>query len=295
MSYLFEISFLLSVLRMAVPLIFAALGGFLSERCGVIDISLEGKMLMGAFVAASTAHFTQSAIWGGFAAVVFGVFVGICYAFLCVTLKGHQVIVGTAVNLFASGITPFLANILFETTSSTPVLSGDAKFHMLPFFAVIVIGALILYCSRFTLLGLWHRVAGDLPPALEASGVSSAKVRFFALGIAGALVCFGGATLSLFLSSGFSRGMTAGRGFMALAAVVLGKWKPHGAILGCLLFGFAEALQIQMQSSLGGADSKTTTFSVPVQLIETFPYLLTLIILAGFVGNAKAPKYLGRV
>lgn len=281
--------FAVSVARVSTPLAFAALGGFLSERAGVINISLEGKMLMGAFVGAITAHYTGSAWLGASGAALAGGVLALAYAFFAVTLRANQVVVGTAVNMFALGFTPFLCNVLFQTSSSTPSLPVEARFAYAPLVLVVVVAGLVAVASRSTLGGLWHRFAGENPDALAAAGVSVARVRYASLFLCGVCAGLGGATLSLFLSSAFARNMTGGRGFMALAALILGKWNPVAAVLACLLFGFFDAAQIRLQGlTLWGEDT------VPVQFIQILPYLLTLLLLAGFIGRSRAPKSLGR-
>jgi ABC-type uncharacterized transport system permease subunit len=281
--------FLVSIVRVSTPLAFAALGGFLSERAGVVNISLEGKMLLGAFSGAVTAHFLGNAWAGAAGAAAAGALVSLAYAFFAVTLRSNQIIVGTAVNLLALGLTPFLANVFFGSNSSTPSLPVEARFAFEPMPLAAVALVAVALASRSTLGGLWHRFAGENPEALAAAGVAPTRVRYVSLVLCGALVGLGGATLSLFLSSGFQRGMTGGRGFMALAALILGKWRPVPAVLACLLFGFFDAAQIRLQGVpvWGG-------YTVPVQFIQILPYLLTLLLLAGFIGRARAPKALGR-
>ena len=279
-----------STLRVSTPLAFAALGGFLSERSGVVNISLEGKMLIGAFVGAVVAHYTGNAWLGAGAACLAGGALGLFYAFFAVTLAANQIIVGTALNFFALGLPPFLSNVLFGTTSSTPSLPAEARFTSAPLYLAGLALALVAFASRRTLGGLWHRVAGEHPEALLAAGVSAVRVRYVSLILSGALAGFGGATLSLFLSSGFARNMTAGRGFMALAALIVGKWRPVPAVLACLLFGFSDAFQIRLQGvKLGWGEG-----TVPVQFIQILPYLITLVLVAGFIGKSRAPRALGR-
>ena len=281
--------FAVSVARVSTPLAFAALGGFLSERAGVVNISLEGKMLIGAFVGAVTAHYTGNAWMGATGAALAGGLLSLVYAFFAVTLRANQVVVGTALNMFALGFTPFLCNVLFETSSSTPSLPVEARFAYAPLVLVVVVAALVALVSRSTLGGLWHRFAGESPAALAAAGVGVARVRYASLFLCGVCAGLGGVSLSLFLSSAFARNMTGGRGFMALAALILGKWRPVPAVFACLLFGFFDAAQIRLQGlSLWG----NTT--VPVQFIQILPYVLTLLLLAGFIGRARAPKALGR-
>lgn len=277
-----------STLRVSTPLAFAALGGFLSERSGVVDISLEGKMLLGAFMAAIAAHYTGSAWAGAAGALMAGGLLGLIYAAFVVSLRANQIIVGTAVNFLAAGLAPFFSNVLFDTTGSTPSLPAEARFTLAPYAILAAVLVALAWFSRYTLGGLWHRVAGEHPEALLSAGVSVVRTRYVSLVACGMLAGFGGATLSLFLSSGFARNMTAGRGFMALAALILGKWRPVPAFLACLLFGFFDAVQIRLQGvTLWGNEP------VPVQFIAILPYALTLLLLAGFIGRSRAPRALG--
>lgn len=281
--------FAVSVARVSTPLAFAALGGFLSERAGVVNISLEGKMLVGAFVGAITAHAMGDAWIGAAGAALAGGVLSLVYAFFAVTLRANQVVVGTALNMFALGFTPFLCNVLFQTSSSTPSLPVEARFAYAPLILVVLATALVAGLSKSTLGGLWHRFAGENPQALAAAGVGVARVRYTSLFLCGVCAGLGGASLSLFLSSAFARNMTGGRGFMALAALILGKWRPVPAVLACLLFGFFEAVQIRLQGVTLWGDA-----TVPVQFIQILPYALTLLLLAGFIGRSRAPKALGR-
>lgn len=278
-----------STARLATPLAFAAMGGLLSERSGIVNIALEGKMLVGAFAAGVVAYATGSpwlGLWGGALA---GTALAALYAICVLPLRANQIVAGTGINMLALGIVPFAGKILYDVTGSTPALDIDQRFAMAPmplaFASVLIIAALL----KFTRAGLWVRFAGEHPEALAAAGVSVAKVRWAAVLAAGFLAGMGGASLSIFLASSFSRNMTAGRGFIALAALILGKWRPVPAMLACLLFGLADAVQIRLQGLEFAGVGK-----VPVQFIQILPYVVTLIVLAGFVGRARAPKALGQ-
>lgn len=277
-----------STLRTATPLLFAALGGIASERSGVVNICLEGFMLLGAFVAASVALATGSP-WLAFAA---GGAAGIClsalYATCTVQYKANQIVAGTGINMLALGITPIACKALYDTSGSTPALPLEARFTIAP--SIIVWGALAVfavYLSR-TVSGLRLSFAGEKPQALEAAGVSINAIRWKALLLSGFLAGLGGATLSIYLSSSFARNMTAGRGFMALAALILGNWKPQGAAFGCLIFAFFETIQFRMQGIIIWGDEP-----LPVQFIQILPYIVTIVILAGFIGRARPPSALG--
>jgi simple sugar transport system permease protein len=285
-----------STLRVSTPLLFAALGGVLCERSGVINIALEGLMLVGAFAGAAIATHLQTAGWdaaavpwmGALGAIVAGVALAAIYGFSVITLRADQIVAGTALNMFAAGLTPFLAKIFFGSSSSTPSIPAEYRFHLVPIIAAWVLALLVAAGLRYLPLGMWIRFAGEKPEALDSTGISVNRVRWFAVLTSGALAGLGGATLSIALSSSFSRNMTAGRGFMALAALIFGKWKPMPAAFACLLFGFSDAIQIRLQGVvLWGTDP------VPVQFIQILPYLVTMVVLAGWVGHSRAPRALG--
>ena len=277
-------------LRLSTPLILAALGGLCSERAGVVNIALEGLMLMGAFGAAVGALATHSPWLGACCGMGAGVLLAAFYALLVIPGRANQIVAGTAINLLALGLTPFLCKIRYDVTGSTPMIPLAERFHSAPLYLVWVLVLLGWLVMRYSRLGLWLSFAGEHPEALEAAGVRVNRVRWMAVLLSGALAGLGGATLSVFLSSSFSRDMTAGRGFMALAALVFGKWRPVPAALACLLFGFADAAQMQLQGrALWG------THPIPVQFIQILPYVVTMLVLAGFVGRSRPPKALGTV
>lgn len=277
-----------STLRLATPLVFAAMGGLLSERSGVINIALEGLMVVGAFSAAVLAHATGSPWLGFFSGAVAGALLAALYAAAALAGKANQIVAGTGINMLAYGIPPFVAKILYDVTGSTPALAMDQRFSFEPLvLAWGFVLVLALWLAR-TRSGLWLAFAGEHPEALAAAGVRPKLVRWAAVIASGAMAGLGGASLSIFLSSSYSRNMTAGRGFIALAALILGKWRPWPAALACVLFGFTDAAQIRLQGlEIGG-------FGVPVQFVQILPYLVTLFVLAGFVGAARAPKALGQ-
>jgi len=277
---------LASTLRVSTPLIFAAQGGMLSERAGVVNIALEGKMLLGAFAAAVVTYGTHSPWLGLAGGMGAGLAAGACYAFFVIPLRANQVVAGMAINLLALGLTPFLCKILYDVTGSTPSISMGDRFRVAPLYLCWVAVALCWFVLKWTPAGLWVGFAGEHPAALEAAGIRVNAVRWCSVLAGGALAGAGGASLSIFLASSFSRDMTAGRGFMALAALIFGKWKPLPAALACLLFGFAEALQIRLQGVWGQGQ-------IPVEFIQILPYVATILVLAGFVGRARAPKSLG--
>jgi len=282
------LAFLIAVLRLSTPLIFASLGGFLSERSGVIQIGLEGLMLTGAFTGALVAHFAASSWMGWGAAFIAGLAVAAVYAFFVIELEADQIVAGTALNLTMAGLIPFISKIVFNTTGSTPAIDISLRFFWEPMVVMSVcLMAVQLWFSK-TNSGLWVRFAGEKPKALESSGVSPRRVRWVCSVLAGGLAAWGGATLSLFLASSYSPMMTSGRGFMALAALIFGRWRPWTAALACLLFGTAEALQIRWQGQT------VAGIEIPVQVIQILPYIFTIVALAGFVGRNSPPAALGR-
>lgn len=279
---------LTSTLRVSTPLIFAALGGMFSERAGVINIALEGLMLIGAWAAAVGTLMTHSPWLGSGLGMLAGVLLAAIYGLFVIRLRANQIVAGMAVNMFAFGLTPFLCKILYDVTGSTPAIPIADRFQSAPAYFVWLFVALAFVTMKYSPAGLWVSFAGEHPEALDAAGVRVNQVRWAAVLVSGALAGLGGATLSIFLSSSFSRSMTAGRGFMALAALIFGKWHPIRAALACLLFGFAEAVQIRLQGVILWG-----TQPIPVQFIQILPYVVTILVLAGFVGRSRAPKALG--
>ncbi len=280
---------LLSTLRVSTPLIFAAMGGLLSERSGVVHLGLEGFLLIGAFSGASAAAIYHSP-WIGllFAIGTTSVF-ALIYAIFVVKLKSDQIVAGTAMNFLAFGLTPLLTKNLFDSGGATPSLEMTDRFGSeLMVFAFLCV-AIISLALKYTRGGLWLQFAGEHPEALSTSGISVVRTRITAVVLSGVLAGIGGASLSLFLSSSFSKGMTAGRGFMALAALIFGKWRPVPTLIACLFFGLTDALQIRLQGVplFGGGP-------LPVQFIQILPYIVTVLVLAGFIGKSKAPEALGR-
>lgn len=279
---------LASTLRVSTPLIFAALGGMFSERSGVVNIALEGMMLVGAFAAAVGTIAMHSPWLGSLCGIGAGVALAAAYAFFVIRLRADQIITGMAVNMLAFGLTPFLCKILYDVTGSTPAIPMAQRFESAPLFLVWALVTACWFWMKHTPAGLWINFAGEHPDALNAAGIRVNRVRWMAVLASGALAGMGGASLSIYLSSSFSRDMTAGRGFMALAALIFGKWRPVPTALACLLFGFADAVQIRLQGVvLWGKEP------IPVQFIQILPYVVTILVLAGFVGHSRAPKALG--
>jgi ABC-type uncharacterized transport system permease subunit len=278
--------FLYSVLRVSLPMIFAALGGLLAERSGVVNLALEGFMLMGAFMGAVGTLYFHSP-WYGFAmAILTGLLMGLGYSILVIQLKLDQIVSGVAVNMLASGIPPFFLKILYGSTASSPAIPFDQRFVYAPLVIGLIVLIVVYIGLQKTSSGLWLKFAGEYPAALDTAGVSVVKVRYMAVMGSGILAAIGGCTLSLYLSSVYSTNITAGRGFMALAALIIGKWRPLQTAAACLLFGFFEVFQNHLQS-LGYVH-------IPVPLVQMIPYVLTLVVLAGFIGKSRPPKFLGQ-
>ena len=282
------IQIFLPILRVSTPLIFAALGGMWCERSGVIQIGLEGYLLVGSFFGAVSTLYFNNPYLGLLIAGVAGATLSLIYALSVLKFRANQIVAGTAVNLFALGIPPFLSKIWYDSTGSTPPIPSESQFHVAPLYLMALTAALSLIFFNFSRFGLRLRFAGEHPEALRSAGVSVMYKRVQGILISGFLAGVGGGTLSTYLSSSFIRNMSAGRGFIALAAVILGKWRPIPTVLACLLFGLTEQIQIRLQGVvLWGTDA------VPVQWIQILPYLITLIVLAGAVGRSNAPKALG--
>lgn len=276
---------LTSTLRLATPLIFASMAGLWSERSGVVQIGLEGFMLMGALTAASVTVTTSNPWLGLLAGGLAGVAMAMIYAFFVLKMRADQIVTGMAMNLLALGLCPFVTKVLFDSTGSTPPIEMENRLQS-GFLAVsFVLVALIALVIRYTRYGLWVRFAGESPVALQSAGISVNGVRTSALALCGLLAGWGGSSLSIWLASAYSPNMTAGRGFMALAALIFGSWRPLPTLGACLLFAFVDAVQIRMQ---GG------THFIPATIVQILPYLATIIALTVFFGQSRAPKALGK-
>jgi general nucleoside transport system permease protein len=290
MRDLFTAQLIWSTIRLSTPLILAALGGLFSERSGVINIALEGMMLAGAFTAASVTYAAGNPWLGLMAGAAAGFAIAGIHAVACIRYKANQVVTGTAINILMIGVPGFLSGALFLSSGSTPQI---AKEHLLPWtpivmaFAAVPVSWYLLYRTPF---GLRLRSVGENPEAADAAGVNVAKVRYSGVLLSGALAGIGGAYLSIGQSSLFTRNMTSGRGFIALAALIFGKWRPVQTMLACLFFGFTEAVTIQMQ----GVVKLPSGEDIPVQFIQMVPYVLTIVVLAGFIGHSRPPSALGR-
>ncbi len=280
-------SFVGAVLRISVPYSLAAVGGVWSERSGVIQIALEGILLGAAFCATLGAHATGSALGGVACGVGCGALLALLYALCVVVGRGDQIVCGIAINLLVDGATRFFLKLKFGSSSNSPrVVSWEQLPHPAFFFIAVavflpIVSAFILSWTRF---GLRVRAVGERPDAAASLGVRPTRVRLVAVVLSGAVAGLGGVWLAVDQHQ-FVAGMSNGRGYIALAAMILGKWRPLSAALAALTFGAAEAIEVTLQASGGGA---------PVWLVQMFPYVLTLIVLAGFGGRSIAPAALGK-
>jgi simple sugar transport system permease protein len=316
-EFLFQVLLLTdSTIRLATPLVLAALAGLFCERSGVVDIALEGKMLGAAFAAAATAAVTGSAWLGLAAGTLFAIGLAMVHGFACITHRGNQVVSGMALNIMVAGLGPTLAEAWFRQGGRTPLLGADARFQpiVLPFAqemrgvpllgpiyaelisnhnilvyvaaATVPVVAWVVYRTRF---GLRLRAVGENPSAVDTAGISVVWMRYRALLLTGLLCGIAGTYLSIAHNASFIRDMTAGKGYLALAALIFGKWRPVPVLFACFLFAFTDAVQIRLQGVplplLG---------TVPTQAIQALPYVATVLLLAGFVGRAIAPKAIGQ-
>lgn len=301
--------------RSAVPLLLACLAGLYSERSGIVDIGLEGKMLGGAFAAAAAAAVTGSAWLGLGAGVIVSVGLALVHGFASITNRGNQIVSGVAINFIAAGAAALLGNAWFNQGGRTPQLGNEARFNpldwpfaqavadvpvigliyeelisghnLIAYFAFIMVPVTwwILFRTRF---GLRLRAVGENPAAVDTAGISVSWARYRAVICCGILCGFAGAYLSIGVSAGFVKDMTAGRGFIALAALIFAKWRPVAAMWACLLFGFLGAIEIRYQGV-----ALPVVGVMPVQLMQALPYILTVVLLAGFIGKAIPPRAAG--
>jgi general nucleoside transport system permease protein len=306
------VSILGSTIRLSIPLIFTALAGLFSERAGIFDIGLEGKMLAAAFAAACLAYVSGNAWIGLLGGIGVSIIFSMIHGFASITNRGNQIVSGVALNFIAAGLTIVLGQAWFNQGGRTPGLTGEARFSpiILPgadfmrevpiigplyanvisgnniltylAFAAVPLSWWILYRTRF---GLRLRAVGENPAAVDTAGISVAFLRYRALLVTGVLGGFAGAYLAVAQSASFINNMSAGKGYIALAALIFAKWKPVPVMFACLLFGFLDAVANFMQGK-----SIPMIGEVPVQIFQALPYVLTCILLAGFIGIAHPPK-----
>lgn len=288
---------LASTLRMATPLIFAGLGGVFSEKSGVVNIGLDGMMTIGAFFAVFGSYATGSPIMGILFAAIAGGLLALIHAFLSITLKADQIISGTAINLFSTAFASFLIFKIFKKGGQTDIVTGlpyaiPAAVKEIPvigpFLAglnwFVVLAIVLVFVANFVLfktpIGLRIRAVGEHPSAADTLGINVYKIRYSCVILSGILAGIGGAALSIGMTPVYKEGMVAGRGFIALAAMIFGNWKPKGTMWACLLFAFGNALEINAQS---------LSLNIPTEIYSMIPYILTMLALAGFVGKTTAP------
>lgn len=304
-----------ATLRVSTPLILAAMAGLFSERSGIVDISLEGKMLASAFAAGAIAAVTGSAWLALLVGILVGIALALVHGFACITHRGNQVVSGLAINILASGLTVVLGIAWFAQGGQTPSLGSEARFMPVelpmadsalvipvigPFYRDVISGHnLLVYVAWLVVLGTWWvvyrtrfglrlRAVGENPLAVDTAGLSVSGIRYGSVAICGALSGIAGAYLSTAQNASFVKDMTAGQGYIALAALIFGKWRPLPAMLACLMFGFLDAVAIRLQGVV-----LPVIGEVPVQAIQALPYVLTVVLLAGFIGRATAPKAVG--
>jgi simple sugar transport system permease protein len=270
------------------------LAGLWSERSGVVDIGLEGKMLVAAFAAAATASATDSAWMGLLAGIGASVVLSLVHGFASISQRGNQIVSGVAINMLAAGLTAIVGNAWYGQGGRTPPLEGPERFsdailgHSMPVYFALLAVPLTWFVLGKTRFGLRLRAVGENPAAVDTAGISVAGLRYAAVILAGVLCGLGGTYLSVSQSAGFLPNMTAGKGFIALAALIFAKWRAWPALGACFLFGLLDAVAIRLQGiSLPGIGE------VPVQAIQALPYLMTVILLAGVIGTAIPPRASG--
>lgn len=284
------ISFLTQMIRIAIPYLFAASGGVVAERAGIVSLTLEGFMLSGAFAAVVGTHYSGSPWIGVLSGMFGGLVFALIHAITTIRYRADQVVVGVAINLLAIGVTRFFLKLFFASSSNSPRVTGfggnikAGGFDNPLLWLGLLVAPVVAFVIYRTPFGLRVRAVGEHPEAAESVGVSVTRVRYLAVAISGILAGLGGVYLALDQHQ-FTDQMTAGRGFIAISAVIFGRWNPVRAAAACLLFAAAETLQIQLQGS----------HAIPSQFIEMIPYLLTIIALAGVVGRAVPPAALGKV
>lgn len=301
-----------SSVRLATPLLFACLAGLFSERAGIFDIGLEGKMLAAAFFSAAFAAISGSVWVGLLAGIGASLAFSLVHGLASITFRGNQLISGVAINFLAAGLTVLIAQDWFQQGGRTPSLSGGARFNEItlpfadavrdvPYFgpiysdlisghsALVYVALLTVPLSWYLLFrtrfGLRLRAVGENPAAVDTAGISVLRLRYTAVAICGVLCGLSGAYLATGLQAGFVKDMSSGRGFIALAALIFAKWRPWYALSACLLFGFLQALSLRPD-----AVDAISPFDIPGQFLDALPYILTVVILAGFVGKAIPPR-----
>lgn len=286
LAAMFTLTFVVHMLYIAIPFVLGALGACVTEKSGIVDLAVEAKLLFGALAAAMVAYHSGSLVAGMIAGAAAGAVVGLIQAGCAVVLRAEHVLTGIALNLVALAGTRYILQVAYGQSTSSPSFDGlgDAVFTNPIFWVAVIAVVAVPWWLMRTRAGLRVRAAGDRPDALRAAGASVTRTRLLAAAIGGALAGLGGAEISLSVS-GFSAGMSSGKGYMALAAVILANWRPGRAALACLMFAFADEVNTQLQMY-------DTVF--PRELAPLLPYLVTLAVLAGIGGGRKPPAALGK-
>jgi len=282
---LFSLDILKATLRMATPLYLAALGGLFSERSGVVNIALEGLMLLGAFFAAVGSYYTGNPWLGILTAMVVGAAFAAIHALVSIRYRADQVVSGTALNLLAGGLTVFLLNVIFNTSGTSPnvpKLPTWLWFNPIVYIGLVLV-IIVYFVIWYTPFGLRVRSVGEHPLAADTVGINVLAIRYICVILSGVFAGLAGADLAIGELSIFRQGMSGGRGFIALAALIFGKWTPLGALGASLLFGYAQAAQMRL---IG--------LSIPSEFIQMIPYIVTMVALAGVVGKSIAPAADGK-
>ncbi len=278
------INILLSAFRMSLPTLFATIGGYFSEKSGVAQIGLEAFLLTGAFTAASVAYGTHSMGLGYLSAGIMAVLIAQIFCYLVLVVGANSIVIGTGLNLFVLGVIPLVSKSLFQSTGSTPAIETN-EFALAMTFLIFLVAVIFSYwLSEKTLWGLQMKFAGEKKEALKATGISALQRQWQAISFGAFITGLGGATLSTFLASSYSPQMSAGRGFIALAAVIFSGWNLPRALIVSLVFGLCEALQIQVQTN------PEISAKIPGEFIQMIPYLVTLIALLFFKSKNQAPQ-----
>jgi ABC-type uncharacterized transport system permease subunit len=302
-----------STIRMSVPLILACLAGLWSERSGIVDIGLEGKMLASAFISASAASYFHSAWAGLLCGILISIAFSLIHGYAAINQRGNQVVSGVAINMLAAGLAVVIGHSWFKQGGRTPQLDDTSRFLAIDFpgkealfatqglgpiarifmdHSILTYGALVLvpltaWTLANTRFGLRLRAVGENPQAVDTAGISVARLRYQAVIIAGVLCGVAGAYLSTALQTSFVRDMSGGRGFLALTALIFANWRAWPALWACLLFGFLQAVANFMQGV------HIFGFEIPVQVFNSLPYVMTIVLLAGFIGKSVPPKASG--
>ena len=275
---------LVQILLIAPPILITAVGACFTEITGVTNLGLEGMMLSGAFAGATVSYYTGNPYLGLAAGVITGCLVSLIHAFISINLRGNQIVSGVAINLLAVAVTSYLIKVLFGVAGATMAAPHQANtiLVLVLIYSLAIFSNFIMYG---TVLGLRMRAVGEHPLAADTVGINVYKIRYIGVMISGMFAGLGGAYMTTVMLPSFSNNMSAGRGFMALAAMIFGKWKPWGAMLASFLFAFGSVLEVQL---------KINYPSFPQQFLAMIPYILTLLALVGFVGKAKAPSSSGQ-